>query len=414
MSNELDAVSGKSEKNSIPQGLRPDRKPLSSRQLSILKAIVEDYVQTCEPVGSNALLKRHQLGVSSATVRNEMAELEVMGYLEQPHTSAGRIPSDLGYRAYVNQILTVQELPESERRHLQQSIGEQVSEMKALIQKAGETLAEDTALTSLILTPTYGHATLKQMRILMIEPGRALVVVVLSAGVVKDRLIQVPDYLTEDQLQDIGRSLEASLTGRKLQDITLVTVVDAGQQEQIPEALLRQVLFEAYLSIKQAENIDVYMKGSHQMLRQPEFSDIHRAHRFLDTLSQNGLIAGYLSELNEEDAAEDQEESEQSDQGRESMEGTESMPTGMSVSLPRPAYTVRIGREIALEGLEDCSFVSTSYRFGDQVKGKIAVVGPKRMLYSKIISQVQFVNRLLGNQMKRLTQGDSPDMREKE
>lgn len=349
---------------------------LDPRKRAILQAVIHDYVETCEPVGSNALLRRHQLGVSSATVRNEMAELEELGYLEQPHTSAGRIPSDKGYRSYVDDILTVRELTQEEQDSIRETMSRNIHELRTLITRAADVLAGRTELTSLVLTPQYGDSRLKQVKILMIEPGKALVVVVLTAGVVRDRLIRVPNVLNSEQLQGVAEALEKALAGQKLSDITLVTVTDAGQKDEIPDSLLNQVLFETYLSIKQAENIDVYMQGSHHMLKQPEFSDVGRAHRFLDTMSQNGLVAGYLRELEEE-------------QG----EG-------------KGAYAVRIGQEIALEGMEDCSFISTSYRIGDSVSGKIAVIGPKRMLYSKIISDVSFMNRTVSQMLRQMTARD--------
>ena len=360
--------------------MNPDEKkvikadePLTERKKSILRAIVQDYVESAEPVGSKALLTRHQLGISSATVRNEMAELEEEGYLEQPHTSSGRVPSDKGYRAYVDDMLTLREIPEADKQRLEEELEANVHEIQSLIRQAAGVLSEETELASLVLTPTYGSSTLRQIKILMIEPGRALVVVVLSAGIVRDRLIQVPGSLSQEQLREIAEAVEKHLSGRKLEDISLVTVTDAGQQEAIPNVLLNQVLFETYLSIKQAENIDVYLQGSHRLLEQPEFSDVKKAHRFLNTMNQNGLVAGYLSELQDDVRAE---------------EG-------------QPAYVVRIGQEIALEGMEDCSFVSSSYRIGHEIRGKIAVIGPKRMLYSKIISDVSFINQSLNRLIRR-------------
>lgn len=360
--------------------MNPDEKkvikadePLTERKKSILRAIVQDYVESAEPVGSKALLTRHQLGISSATVRNEMAELEEEGYLEQPHTSSGRVPSDKGYRAYVDDMLTLREIPETDKQRLEEELEANVHEIQSLIRQAAGVLSEETELASLVLTPTYGSSTLRQIKILMIEPGRALVVVVLSAGIVRDRLIQVPGSLSQEQLREIAEAVEKHLSGRKLEDISLVTVTDAGQQEAIPDVLLNQVLFETYLSIKQAENIDVYLQGSHRLLEQPEFSDVKKAHRFLNTMNQNGLVAGYLSELQDDVRAE---------------EG-------------QPAYAVRIGQEIALEGMEDCSFVSSSYRIGHEIRGKIAVIGPKRMLYSKIISDVSFINQSLNRLIRR-------------
>lgn len=364
-------------------GVRNDadfKHPLSERQREILSAVVHDYVELYEPVGSKALLSRHKLGVSSATVRNEMAELEELGYLEQPHTSAGRIPSDKGYRAYVDDLLQIQELPKEIRQHLQKSMAEGVAELRDLIRNAGDSLAEQTALTSLVLTPRYGESTLKQVKILMIEPGKAIVVVVLSAGIVRDRLIYVPNMLSDEQLQSIAKTLEENLAGQRLDEITLLTVTDAGQQEQIPEALLNRVLFETYVVIKQAENIDIYMQGSHQLLRQPEFAESSKAHRVLETISQNGLVAGYFNEFSSDSA--DKEE---------------------------PEFAIRIGQEIGLEGLEDCSFVTTTYRVGPSISGRLAIVGPKRMPYSQIVSEIGFVKMTINREIKKLTGAEQKD-----
>lgn len=355
---------------------------LSPRKKAVLSAVVDDYVSTCEPVGSKALLAKHKLGVSPATIRNDMAELERLGYLEQPHTSAGRVPSDKGYRAYVNTIFELPQISAREQREISLALEEGSQEIRSLIQATAGSLADATQFTSLVLTPTYGDSTLKQVKILMIEPGKALVVVVLSAGVVRDRMIRISNLLTEEQLRRIAETLESSLAGLKLEEISLLAVTDAGQKEEIPEPLLNQVLYETYLSIKQAENIDVYMEGSHHLLMQPEFNDTAKAHRFLDTLSQNGLVAGYLAEIEDD------------------LPRTELAKT--------PAFAVRIGQEIALGGMEDCSFVTTSYRVGDSVKGRIAVIGPRRMAYSKIISEVAFVHQKM-NQAIHLLTGEGPE-----
>lgn len=352
-----------------------DPHPLDDRKRAILSAIIQDYVALYEPVGSKALLSRHRLGVSSATVRNEMAELEELGYLEQPHTSAGRIPSDKGYRAYVDDMLQIHEPSPELQDYFRKALDQSSDELRDLIRSAGDSLADTTQLTSLVLTPTYGESTLKQVKILMIEPGKAIVVVVLSVGVVRDRLIYIPDALKQEQLESIAQAVESSLVGQKLDEITLLAVSDAGQQEEIPDALLNRVLFETYVAIKQAENIDVYMQGSHQLLKQPEFADSQKAHKVLDTISQNGLVAGYLSEM-------------------DSLESTS--PGGQK----RPAFAIRIGQEIGLAGMEDCSFVTTSYRIGEKVSGRIAVVGPKRMQYAQIISEIAFVKKTINHKIQ--------------
>lgn len=376
---------------------------LDARKSQILKAVVDDYIDTAEPVGSKSLVSKFSLNVSSATVRNEMAELEEMGYLEQPHTSAGRIPSDKGYRAYVDNMLRVSEIPPEEAESMRSYLRENLDEMTVLIRKAASILSEKTDYTSLVLSPQYKSSLLKQIKMLMIEPGRALVVVVLSAGVVKDRLVRVPEILDASQLMQIASAIEENLSGMKLDDITLVTVASAAKHTPLPESLLNQVMYEAYLSIKQADHLDLYLDGSHRLLAQPEFQDVRKAHDFLETLNRQGLVAGYMSELKaDEKIISDHSQSEQdnftlSGQTEDQLQKSQ---------IADPAYMVRIGQEITLEGLQDCSFITTSYRVGDMVAGRIGVIGPKRMTYGKVISHINFVKTTINDQIRCLASGD--------
>ena len=344
--------------------------PLDSRKKLILQAIVDDYIETAEPIASKALVSRLDMKVSSATVRNEMAELETLGYLEQPHTSAGRIPSDKGYREYVDSLMHVDELSPEDAEEISNRISSSFDELKGLLRKASGALAEQTGYMSLALTPRFHKSYLTQLKMLMIEPGKVLVVVVLSAGVVKDRVARVPDFLSQEQLYQISNAIEAGLCGKPLEEITLVTVTSAARNSPIPESLLNQILYETYTSIKQADNLEVYMEGTNHMLSFPEFHNNSSARGLFDTLSKDGVIAGYLNEI-----------------------GT----TGET-----PKYMIRIGQEIQLEGLRDCSFITTTYNVSDKVAGNIGVIGPKRMDYSKVISQISFVKRTINDQLNRL------------
>ncbi|MDD2534284.1 MAG: heat-inducible transcriptional repressor HrcA [Eubacteriales bacterium] len=346
---------------------------LDDRKKMILKAVVDDYIATAEPVGSKSLVSRHQLPVSSATIRNEMAELEELGYLEQPHTSAGRVPSDKGYRTYVDELMEVETLPDDEARIIQDVLRANMAEVTGLIRSASSLLSEQTQYASLALSPKCCKNHLQQIKMLMIEPGRALVVVVLSAGLVKDRMVRIPEMLDSAQLMQIASAIEEGLQGMTLDDITLVAVSAAGKHTPLPDSLLNQVLYEAYVSIKQADNLEVYMAGSNKLLAYPEFADVARAKIALDTLAKEGMVAGYLSETREE--ADDS------------------------------TYMIRIGQEIALAGLENCSFVTTTYKFGDTVAGRIGVIGPRRMSYAKVISNINFVRMNLNDQIRRLGAG---------
>lgn len=375
---------------------------LDARKNQILKAIVDDYIGTAEPVGSKSLVNKYHFNVSPATIRNEMAELEELGYLEQPHTSAGRIPSDKGYRAYVDNLLRVEELTSEEAETIRVYLRDNLHEVTGLIRKAAAVLSEKTDYTSLVLSPQYRRSQLKQIKMLMIEPGRALVVVVLSAGIVKDRLVRVPEMLDASQLMQIAAAIEDGLSGMKLDDITLVTVAAAAKQTPLPESLLNQVMYEAYLSIKQADHLDLYLDGSHRMLAQPEFQDVRRAHDFLETLNRQGMVAGYMSELK----ANSRISSKIGQPDEESADTLEATAMDDGQTNPDPAYMVRIGQEITLDGLQDCSFITTSYQVGDMVAGQIGVIGPKRMTYGKVISHISFVKTTINDQIRRLASGD--------
>jgi len=344
--------------------------PLDFRKKQILQAIVDDYIESAEPVASKALVSKHDFQVSSATVRNEMADLEVMGYLEQPHTSAGRVPSDKGYREYVDSLMRVEELSPEDAKEISRRLTDSFEEITGLLRKASSALAAQTGYLSLAMSPRLRKSYLTQLKMLMIEPGKVLVVVVLSAGVVKDRIARIPDYLSAEQLFEIANAIESGLCGKSLEEITFVTVTSSVKGAHVPDQLLNQVLYEAYTSIKQADNLEVYMDGTNHMLAYPEFHDNKNARGLFDTLSRDGIIAGYINEVTDNNVT--------------------------------PSYMIRIGQEIQLEGLQDCSFITTTYNVGDKIAGNISVIGPKRMDYSKVISQISFVRNTINQQMKRL------------
>ena len=346
---------------------------LDDRKKVILQAIVDDYVSTCEPVGSKALIDRHNFTLSSATLRNEMADLEKLGYIEKPHTSAGRIPSDKGYREYVDSLMHVDTISNADKKDIESRIATGVGEVTDLLKNATNTLSAKTGFVSLAMTPVLKKSYLTQLKLLMIEPGKALVVVVLSAGVVKDKLVRIPNFLTDVQVNEISRAVEKQLSGMPLDEITLITVASSVKNTSIPDSFLNQVLYEAYTAIKQADKLDVYLEGKNRILSIPEFNDVGRAKGLLDTLSNDGMVAGYVNEL-----------------------GTEEITEGDD------SYMIRIGQEIALEGLEDCSFITTTYKVGDKISGNIGIIGPKRMEYSKVLSQINFVRKTLNDEIKKI------------
>jgi len=348
--------------------------PLDMRKKQVLNAIVDDYVSTYEPVGSKALIERHNFTVSSATLRNEMAELEKMGFIEKPHTSAGRIPSDRGYREYVNSLMTYDNLTNEERTDIEKRISGSVNDITDLIRTATDTLSERTGFVSLYMSPRLHKSFLKQLKMLMIEPGKALVVVILSAGVVKDKVVRIPNFLTDEQIMKISQTVEQNLTGKPLDEITLVTVASSMKNADIPDPMLNQIIYEAYTAIKQADSLNIYLEGENKMLQLPDFGELTKARNLLDSLSNDGMVAGYVNELHPLEEANND------------------------------SFMIRIGQEITLDGLQDCSFITTTYKIGDDISGNIGVIGPKRMEYQKVISQINFVRKTLNDKIKKLTE----------
>lgn len=350
---------------------------MKERDSIILKAVVDDYVATAEPVGSKSIVSRHNINLSSATVRNVLADLEKQGYLMQPHTSAGRIPTDKGYRAYVDSLMILPEIPEAEKQEIESELNAAFRGFEPLLRKTAELLTESTGYTALAIPPRSADNCLKQLKILMIEPGKALIVVVVSEGLVKNKTARVPDILSFEQLMGIAGKVEQGLAGMKLSDIALVTIETAAQSVDLPDCLLNQVLYEAYVAIKQAEHPETYTKNLTNLLRHPEFQDVDRAGVVLDTLTKHsGMVVGML------------------DAGRKQKEQELKQETDMVVQSSKvyPDYfMIRIGQEIAIEALADCSFITTTYSLGDHLLGDISVIGPKRMNYDDVISRIRFI-----------------------
>ena len=336
-----------------------------------------------------ALVKNHNT-LSSATIRNVMAELEEMGYLEKPHTSAGRMPSDKGYRAYVDNLLSVPPISQEDEKAIRDFLSVNVNKAQDLIERTVECLSNQTNFVSVALSPEYSDSSIEQIKIMMIEPGRAIVVLVLSAGVVHDRLIRIPAMLDEQQLNAIARSVERCLAGKKLDDITLVMISSAAEGTGLPDILSIRII-RSYIAIKQTEKIEVYIDGRHKLLQHPEFRDVERASRFYSVLRQTQMVAGYMRDIQQEEEA--KHRAAILEQQDDTAEG--------ELSVRKPAYMVRIGQEIDIDGMENASFITTTYRMGGQIAGQIGIIGPKRMNYGDMIAQISFVNKAMSAEARR-------------
>ncbi|MDO5738294.1 MAG: heat-inducible transcriptional repressor HrcA [Eubacteriales bacterium] len=344
---------------------------LTDRQRRILKAIVETYIAEAEPVGSKSLLASQNWQISSATVRKEMADLENAGFLEQPHTSAGRVPTDLGYRVYVDDLLTPYQLQAAERASLHSFLDENLRELESTLRAAAHSLSVVTGLTAMVLLPQYEASELRHLHLILIEAGRALCVMVLSSGIVKDFLLELAPTLGKEEVEALAKALEEGLAGQRLSEISAEEIASSLFLLQLEDGQAEQVVKAVMSGIQAAQNLEIYVEGEHLLLQQPEFQDPERANLTFSEFRNPGGLLTYL---------EPHEES----------------------LLP----LVKIGQELAFAGLSDLSLIAANYSKGNNLRGQIAVIGPRRMAYSSIISKIKYLQQSLSRSRPELAKED--------
>ena len=356
---------------------------ISERKQLILKAAVEDYIETAEPVSSKGLLGRLNLGVSSATVRNEMNELEQMGLLEQPHTSAGRVPTDRGYRLYVNELMGGEGLCSEEARVIEENLRTKGDKQETLVSDASKLTGQITALPSYALRTSSGEVTAQRFELVYIDNYSFIIVVLLSDKSVQNRLVTLPAVTGRETLTRLSALLNASFTGKREGEITPELIV-ATERAAGDEAGVTAVIVGFFLEILMRTKVQgAVLSGASSLLEHPEFRDVERARRVL----------GYLS--NEEEL----------------------------LRLPAPeseGVKIIIGPENVAEALRDSSVVVAKYDAGDNMQGIIGVVGPTRMDYSKVAARLSYIAAGLARALAlgipigagELKQGEIDDARE--
>lgn len=330
---------------------------LPPRKKRILQAVVEKYVATVEPVGSHTIVRELDLGVSSATVRNDLAELEEMDLLTHPHISAGRMPTDLGYRVYVDELLSGSPAATSTPQPFQ-TVALDVEQM---LEIACRTLAQWTSYPAVLLVPTRERHAMKHVQLGNVNSHRVLVVVMTSTGEVEHRLFEVPSYVAPSRLQRIARFLNEKLKGRALSDIKALCYSDIADPMEPVDAFAEKA-FEFVKEIVMAQADDkVLVEGVVYILNEPEFSRADKAREWLNALEERQLLTRLLS-----------------------------------APLSQMSVTVIIGREHGMASMQETSFVGAPYRVGEQWFGSVGILGPTRMRYSKVMPDVQSLAQQLG------------------
>ncbi len=327
---------------------------LDERKIRILKAIVANYLETGEPVGSRTISKYTDLNLSSATIRNEMADLEELGYIVQPHTSAGRIPSDKGYRFYVDKMLEEKEEAEIEKG----SLLERVDRLETLLKQVAKVLATNTQYATMVSAPKYQNKQVKFIQLSQVSEFQLVAVIVVDGNVVKNQLIRVNRALSNEEVLKFNILLNTFLQGASLQDINLEMMQtmkkQAGEYADILEAIFSGII-EA---IHQAEELEIYTSGATNILKYQELGDVQRTSALLETLGDKEELSQLMDE-------------------------------SLKTHDKEHGIQVYIGDESPVKNMKDCSIVTATYELAEGAKGTIGIIGPKRMDYKKVVSTLK-------------------------
>lgn len=332
---------------------------LDERKQKILHAIIQNYLETGEPVGSRTISKYADLGLSSATIRNEMSDLEEMGYIIQPHTSAGRIPSDMGYRFYVDQLMKEKEQEVTEMKEL---MIQRQDKMELVLKQMAKVLAANTNYATMITSPQYHRTKLKFIQLSVISEDQLLAVVVAEGNVVKNKVIPISHGLDNETILKLNILLNTSLNGLTMEEINLSTIAKLKEQAGIHSEVINSVLDAVAEAIQMDDDLEVYTSGTTNIFKYPELSDSTKASALISAFEDKQQLASLMEDMKD---GED---------------------TGIQVY---------IGNETPGQTMKDCSVVTTTYELGEGMRGTIGIVGPKRMDYEKVVDNLKTLTNQL-------------------
>ena len=342
---------------------------LSDRKEKILDAIIRSYLETGEPVGSRTISKNTDLNLSSATIRNEMSDLEEMGYIIQPHTSAGRIPTDKGYRFYVVNILKdkMSELDEREKKVTEKEdlLIEKVDKVETLLQNMAKVLANNTNYATMVSAPKSQENKIKFVQLSVIDENQLLCTVVSDKNHVVNRIIKITQQISQEMIVRLNVALNTVLAGLSLEEINLGVISTLTSQAGELEGLVNEVLKTITEAIATEAQMKIYTSGATNIFKYPELSDKERASQLLTTLEEKSQLTELINESDEE--------------------------TGIQVY---------IGSESPVKSMKDCSVVTATYELEDGFKGTIGIIGPKRMDYEKVVETLRTVKEQLSETFK--------------
>ena len=328
---------------------------LDERKEKILDAIIRNYLETGEPVGSRTISKYTDLNLSSATIRNEMADLEELGYIIQPHTSAGRIPSDKGYRFYVDHLMQEKDREVTEMKEF---VIEKTEKMEQVLKQVAKLLANNTNYATLVSAPAYNTNKIKFIQLSHVDDEHILAVIVMNNNMVKNQMIDVESSLDNETLLNLNLLLNSALNGLSIQEINLGTIAKLKEQAGSHSTIVGEVLDALANALNENEDLQIYTSGATNILKYPELSGSESATNLLSAFEEKEELLSLVTE-----SLADQESE-----------------TGIQVY---------IGNEAPIQTMKDCSVVTATYDLGEGVKGTIGIVGPKRMDYENVMDNLK-------------------------
>ena len=345
---------------------------LSERKLKILQAIIADFIRTAEPVGSRTISKNYDLGISPATIRNEMSDLEELGYLTHPHTSSGRVPSEKAYRLYVNQMMNKRELTEEEKTSISMQLNSNVTELENLVQRAAHVLSEITNLTAFALTPRQDHDTLKYINLLPVDEKTVVLMLVSESGKVSNTAVKLDRPISEETLQLLAKTMTYNYRGKTLSEALTFDIIKAVKSDAEAMTMFEKNIVPNFVrTLEDMLNVHLYMDGLTNIFSLPEYNDLDKAKMFLEMVNKKDDLTKNL--INRDNGV-----------------------------------IITIGNENQNEMMQDCSLISATYHVDGKMVGKIGVIGPTRMRYGEVTSVVEYLTENISKAFM-ITEGDDDD-----
>ncbi len=346
---------------------------LTERKLRILQAIIDDFVFSAEPIGSRTLSKKYDLGISPATIRNEMADLEEMGYLTHPHTSAGRVPSDKAYRLYVDNLMQCCPIPEAQQEDIRSKLNYNLLELNKTIERAATLLSDITNLTAFALTPKEDTNKLKYINLLPVDEKSVVLMIVTETGKVTNTVLRLKTGYDARKLEILSKLLTYNYRGKELSSILTVDIIKTVEVDiEAMSRLIENIMPEFLKTLEGMLDTELYMEGLTNIFNIPEYNDIDKAKMFMKMLNKKEHIAKVLDERAD-------------------------------------GIMITIGAENQDDEMKDCSLITATYRVNGKLIGKLGVIGPTRMKYDKVTSLISFMTDNLSRTFKLSEDIDSDE-----